>query len=76
MDRRGQMGLRDMELSASIERFPEKVKEYQEGKTGLIGLFMGEVMKLSKGKADPKTANQLVKEALDNYPSWQNHFQF
>lgn len=56
-------------IAAAIERFPEKVKEYQAGKTGLIGLFMGEVMKLSKGKADPKTANQLVKEALDNYPS-------
>lgn len=56
-------------IAAAIERFPEKVKEYQAGKTGLIGLFMGEVMKISKGKADPKTANQLVKDALDTYPS-------
>ena len=43
----------------------KKVTEYKEGKKGLIGLFMGEVMKLSKGKADPKLANQLVKEALE-----------
>lgn len=50
----------------AISRYPDKVKEYKAGKVGLIGLFMGEVMKLSKGKADPKIANQLVKEILDN----------
>ena len=32
----------------------------------LIGLFMGEVMKLSKGKADPKAANQKIKKTLEN----------
>jgi aspartyl-tRNA(Asn)/glutamyl-tRNA(Gln) amidotransferase subunit B len=31
-----------------------------------LGLFMGEVMKLSKGKADPKIATSIVKELLDN----------
>ena len=49
----------------AIAKYPEKVTEYKNGKTGLIGLFMGEVMKLSKGKADLKVANQLVKEILD-----------
>ena len=33
---------------------PEKVAEYKKGKKGLIGLFMGEVKKKSKGTADPK----------------------
>ncbi len=47
-----------------IAKYPEKVLEYKNGKTGLIGLFMGEVMKLSKGKADPKKTNQHVHEAL------------
>ena len=42
----------------------EKVTEYKKGKKGLIGLFMGEVMKLSKGKADPKLANQLLIKEL------------
>ena len=37
----------------------------KSGKKGLIGLFMGEVMKLSKGKADPKLANQLVRRELE-----------
>lgn len=50
----------------AIGKYPEKVAEYKSGKVGLIGLFMGEVMKLSKGKADPKIANQIVKEILDN----------
>ncbi len=48
-----------------IAKYPDKVTEYKNGKTGLLGLFMGEVMKLSKGKADPKIANQLVKDALE-----------
>ena len=52
-------------VDAAIAKFPEKVSEYKAGKVSLIGLFMGEVMKLSKGKADPKLANILVKETLD-----------
>jgi aspartyl-tRNA(Asn)/glutamyl-tRNA(Gln) amidotransferase subunit B len=43
---------------------PEKVKEYQKGKKGLIGFFMGEVMKLSKGKAEPKETTRLLNEHL------------
>ncbi len=50
----------------AIAKYPEKVIEYKNGKVGLIGLFMGELMKLSKGKADPKIANQIVKEMLDS----------
>ncbi len=42
--------------------FPDKVKEYRSSKKakGLIGMFMGELMKRSKGKADPKKANELL----------------
>jgi aspartyl-tRNA(Asn)/glutamyl-tRNA(Gln) amidotransferase subunit B len=45
---------------------PQKVLEYKKGKKGLLGFFVGEVMKLSKGKADPKTANALVEKELLN----------
>jgi Asp-tRNA(Asn)/Glu-tRNA(Gln) amidotransferase B subunit len=45
--------------------FPEKVAEYKSGKTGLLGMFVGEVMKRSKGKADPKITNQIISEKLD-----------
>lgn len=49
-----------------LNNMPEKVTEYKKGKKGLIGLFVGEVMKKSKGKADPKLLNQLVTEKLAN----------
>ena len=52
-------------IEEAIKKYPEKVLEYKAGKKGLIGLFMGEVMKLSKGKADPKLANKLLREKLD-----------
>jgi aspartyl-tRNA(Asn)/glutamyl-tRNA(Gln) amidotransferase subunit B len=47
-----------------LAKFPEKVKEYKAGKTGLLGMFVGEVMKVAKGKADPKKTNTLVAEML------------
>ena len=52
-------------IKLAIAKYPEKAKDYKEGKKGLIGLFMGEVMKLSKGQADPKLANQLLKNQLE-----------
>ena len=52
-------------ITQAIAKYPEKVVEYKGGKRGLIGLFMGEVMKLSKGQADPKLANQLLKTELE-----------
>lgn len=42
-----------------------KVEEYKSGKTGLLGMFMGQIMKKSGGKADPKKTNQLLREALN-----------
>ena len=52
-------------IKQAINKYPNKVIDYKGGKKGLIGLFMGEVMKLSKGKADPKIANQLLKIELE-----------
>ncbi len=48
-----------------LKNLPDKVKEYKKGKKGLLGLFVGEVMKRSKGQADPKVTNQLVIQSLD-----------
>ncbi|WP_317898395.1 Asp-tRNA(Asn)/Glu-tRNA(Gln) amidotransferase subunit GatB [Aurantibacillus circumpalustris] len=52
-------------IDTALSKFPEKIAEYKNGKVGLLGMFVGEVMKLSKGKADPKLLNQLVKETLE-----------
>jgi len=49
-----------------LDRFPDKVNEYRKGKKGLIGLFVGEVMKLSGGTADPRITNDILKRKLKN----------
>ena len=52
---------------AVLAEYPEKVAEYQAGKKGLIGLFMGEVMKRSGGKADPKKTQEIIRLKLENH---------
>ena len=47
-----------------LNDLPLKVAEYKKGKKGIISMFMGEVMKRSHGKADPKLANQILLEKL------------
>jgi len=53
-------------ISDAIAKYPEKVKEYQNGKKGVLGLFMGEIMKSSKGRIDPQKTNQLLIKELNN----------
>jgi aspartyl-tRNA(Asn)/glutamyl-tRNA(Gln) amidotransferase subunit B len=50
-----------------IAQNPDKVAAYQKGKKGLIGFFMGEVMKRSKGSAGPKETQALLKTKLDGF---------
>ena len=45
---------------------PEKVIEFKKGKKGLIGLFVGEVKKISNGKADPKVSTELLLKKLNS----------
>lgn len=47
-----------------IAAYPQKVTAYRKGKKGLIGFFMGEVMKKSKGSAEPKETKELLEERL------------
>ncbi len=47
-----------------LAAMPEKVLEFKKGKKGLMGLFVGEVMKKSKGSADPKIVNRLLGKKL------------
>jgi aspartyl-tRNA(Asn)/glutamyl-tRNA(Gln) amidotransferase subunit B len=53
-------------IHAALAKFPDKVIEYQKGKKGVLGLFMGEIMKISKGKIDPKKTNQLLIKELES----------
>jgi len=44
---------------------PGQVEQYRGGKTGLIGYFVGQVMKETKGQANPAMVNEIVKSRLD-----------
>lgn len=48
-----------------IAAHPDEVAIYRQGKKGLIGFFMGQLMKASKGKADPKAGRELLLKHLD-----------
>ena len=52
-------------VKQAMEKMPDKVLEYKKGKKGLLGLFVGEVKKISKGKADPLLTNQLLIQKLE-----------
>lgn len=51
-------------VSEVLTAWPDKVEQYRKGKKNLLGLFVGEVMKKSKGSADPKLVNQLIVNEL------------
>jgi aspartyl-tRNA(Asn)/glutamyl-tRNA(Gln) amidotransferase subunit B len=43
---------------------PQQVESYRAGKEGLLGFFVGQVMKESEGRANPKLVNELLREKL------------
>jgi len=47
-----------------LNAHPEKVAAYKKGKKGLMGVFVGEVKKISKGQADPKITTQILEKKL------------
>jgi aspartyl-tRNA(Asn)/glutamyl-tRNA(Gln) amidotransferase subunit B len=47
-----------------LAKYQPQVQAYKTGKKGVLGLFVGEVMKLAKGKADAKKVNELIIEKL------------
>ena len=47
-----------------LEANPGQVESYRGGKEGLLGFFVGQVMRETQGKADPKVVNQLLREKL------------
>jgi aspartyl-tRNA(Asn)/glutamyl-tRNA(Gln) amidotransferase subunit B len=48
-----------------IDENPNEVERYRNGEKQLTGFFMGQLMKISKGKADPKAANELMRKTLE-----------
>jgi aspartyl-tRNA(Asn)/glutamyl-tRNA(Gln) amidotransferase subunit B len=48
-----------------IEQSPQQVAQYRSGKKGVFGFFVGQVMKESKGSADPKLVTQILSKLLE-----------
>ncbi|MFY9720884.1 MAG: hypothetical protein WAK16_14690, partial [Candidatus Cybelea sp.] len=65
-------GLAQTSDPSAVERFVDEVlaanekivADYKAGKTNVLGFLVGQVMKASRGKADPALANELVKSKL------------
>ena len=65
-------GLKQVTDTGAIEKIideviannPEQLADYKNGKDKLFSFFVGQVMKLSKGKANPNQVNELLKEKL------------
>lgn len=55
-----------MHVEAVLAAWPDKVAEFKAGKKGVLGMFMGDIMKRTQGKADPKMTSQLLNEILSN----------
>ena len=51
-------------IDAVIAANPEQVETYRGGKEGVLGFLVGQVMKETGGKADPKVVNRLLREKL------------
>jgi aspartyl-tRNA(Asn)/glutamyl-tRNA(Gln) amidotransferase subunit B len=67
-----EQGLAQVSDRGEIERLadeviaanPKQLEQYRAGKTGLIGFFVGGLMKASGGKANPKLVNEVLQEKL------------
>ena len=51
-------------IEKAIQANPKQVEDYRKGKEKLFGFFVGEVMKLTRGKANPQLVNEMLKEKL------------
>jgi aspartyl-tRNA(Asn)/glutamyl-tRNA(Gln) amidotransferase subunit B len=53
-------------VDQAIAANPKQLEQYHAGKTSLAGFFVGQVMKLSGGRANPQVVNEVLKRALDS----------
>ncbi|MFN5909803.1 MAG: Asp-tRNA(Asn)/Glu-tRNA(Gln) amidotransferase subunit GatB [Bacteroidota bacterium] len=53
-------------INEVIKQYPQEVERYRNGEKQLTGFFMGQLMKVSGGKADPKVANALLRKTLES----------
>ena len=51
-------------VDALLAAHPDKVEAYRGGKTGLLGFFVGQIMRETRGTASPELVQELVREKL------------
>ena len=51
-------------INSVLQENPKMVDDYRNGKEKLLGFFVGQVMKISKGKANPQLVNKILREEL------------
>ena len=49
-----------------VANSPNQVEQYKSGKTNILGFFVGQIMKATKGRANPKTVNEILLELLND----------
>lgn len=55
----------EKEIDAILAKFSNEISRYRSGETKLMGFFVGETMKVMKGKANPKMVNEILKKKLE-----------
>ena len=53
-------------IDKAIEKNPQSVEDFKAGRDRALGFLMGQVMKLSQGKVDPRLTNKLIKQRLES----------
>jgi aspartyl-tRNA(Asn)/glutamyl-tRNA(Gln) amidotransferase subunit B len=53
-------------ITEVIQAYPDKVLAYKNGKKGILGMLMGEIMQKSQGKAAPGLVSKLLQERLES----------
>ena len=59
-------GAIDAEVDRVVAAHPDQAAAYRTGKAKLLGFFVGQVMKATGGKADPKAVNETLRRKLEN----------
>lgn len=58
-------GAIEKEIDSILAKFPNEIARFRSGEAKLMGFFVGETMKVMKGKANPKVVNEILKKKLE-----------
>jgi len=53
-------------IKDTLLKYPKQLQDYKAGRTKIFGFFIGQIMKATKGQANPETLSELLKNTLDN----------